>query len=89
MNNLTFFCVNSKQKEFASAFGSRPRIPRTPDIKGLSIGGSKSSTRAPPNPKFSLSEPQPRPSSGNSHSSSSKASSGSPRESLRNRRTYN
>ncbi|XP_064610280.1 lisH domain-containing protein ARMC9-like isoform X2 [Liolophura sinensis] len=41
-------------KEYESAFGSRPRIPRTPDVSG-----KRPSSRETPQPKYSESGPRP------------------------------
>lgn len=60
--------------EYKQAFGSKPKIPRTPDPSG----GSRSSTRSsvkdipPPQPQYSQSEPRP--------TSSGKSAPGSPRK---------
>lgn len=51
--HVLFFHVLSV-KEYESAFGSRPRIPRTPDI-----GGKRPSSRETPQPKYSESGPRP------------------------------
>ncbi|XP_070206973.1 lisH domain-containing protein ARMC9-like isoform X2 [Littorina saxatilis] len=60
-------------KEYRTVFGSKPKIPRTPDP----LGGSRPSTRgsvkdAPPQPQYSMSEPRP--------TSSGKSAPGSPRK---------
>ncbi|XP_046564710.1 lisH domain-containing protein ARMC9-like [Haliotis rubra] len=50
--------------EYASAFGSRPRIPRTPgpdNLKRPSSGSSRSSiSKNPPQPQYSESGPRPK-----------------------------
>ncbi|XP_067659253.1 lisH domain-containing protein ARMC9-like [Haliotis asinina] len=75
--------------EYASAFGSRPRIPRTPgpdNLKRPSSGSSKSSlSKNPPQPQYSESGPRPSSAGKTGGSSPRKASTGRPSNSLQNR----
>ncbi|XP_067941355.1 lisH domain-containing protein ARMC9-like isoform X2 [Watersipora subatra] len=50
-----------KSPEYETAFGSKPRIPRTPDTRSMSKGMG-----LPPQPTYSDSLPSPRPNSGSS-----------------------
>ena len=51
---------NRPGNEYQQAFGSRPRIPRTPDPNSLKRPSSKGSiTSMPPAPQFSESGPRP------------------------------
>ncbi|XP_052760262.1 lisH domain-containing protein ARMC9-like isoform X1 [Mya arenaria] len=71
-----------KKPEYEAAFGSRPKIPRTPDISGGKRPSSRGSiSQMPPAPQFS--ESGPRPSSAGKSAGGSisprKASAGSAR----------
>lgn len=71
--------------EYQQAFGSRPRIPRTPDPNSLKRPSSKGSiTSMPPAPQFSESGPRPSSAgkSGGGSVSPRKASAGSGRGDL-------
>jgi len=56
--------------EYSAAFGTRPRIARTPDVGGRPTSRGSIGDGPTPQPKYSDSLPTPRPGSGGRVSSS-------------------